>query len=105
VASKPEAAFGIGYLPENPSPELFPITWNYVIEKESLKFNKWEHVLKIEKVEQLFRDMLYNLPVRDGSKSSRSRRRANWFSRTRTPIPKTQAEAIPEEPLEKPVGT
>jgi hypothetical protein len=36
--------------------ERFPITWNHVIEKESLNINKLEHVL-IEKVEQLFRDM------------------------------------------------
>jgi hypothetical protein len=34
-----------------------PYTWNLVIEKESLKFKELEHVL-IEKVEQLFRDML-----------------------------------------------
>jgi hypothetical protein len=33
--------------------ERFPITWNHVIEKESLNINKLEHVL-IEKVEQLF---------------------------------------------------
>jgi hypothetical protein len=31
----------------------FPITWNHVIEKESLNINKLEHV-GIEKVEQLF---------------------------------------------------
>ena len=37
--------------------ERFPITWNHVIEKESLKIKEVEHVL-IEKVEQLFRDML-----------------------------------------------
>ena len=37
--------------------ERFPIAWNHVIEKESLKFKELEHVL-IEKVEQLFRDML-----------------------------------------------
>ena len=37
--------------------ERFPITWNRVIEKEPLNINKLEHVL-IEKVEQLFRDML-----------------------------------------------
>jgi len=37
--------------------ERFPITWNHVIEKESLNVNKLEYVL-IEKVEQLFRDML-----------------------------------------------
>ena len=37
--------------------ERFPITWNHVIEKESLKFKELEHVL-IEKVDQLFRDML-----------------------------------------------
>jgi hypothetical protein len=37
--------------------QRFPITWNHVIEKESLKFKEVEHVL-IEKVEQLFRDML-----------------------------------------------
>ncbi len=37
--------------------ERFPITWNHVIDKESLRFKDVEHVL-IEKVEQLFRDML-----------------------------------------------
>ncbi len=37
--------------------ERFPIAWNHMIEKESLNINKLEHVL-IEKVEQLFRDML-----------------------------------------------
>ena len=37
--------------------ERFPITWNHVIGKESLKFKELAHVL-IEKVEQLFRDML-----------------------------------------------
>jgi hypothetical protein len=37
--------------------ERFPITWNHVIENESLKFKELEHVL-IEKVEQLVRDML-----------------------------------------------
>jgi hypothetical protein len=37
--------------------ERFPITWNHVIEKESLNFKELEHAL-IEKVEQLFRDML-----------------------------------------------
>ena len=37
--------------------ERFPITWNHVIEKESLGFKELEHVL-VEKVEQLFRDML-----------------------------------------------
>ncbi|MGH6796738.1 MAG: hypothetical protein ACREDD_09600 [Methylocella sp.] len=37
--------------------ERFPITWNHVIEKESLNFKGLEHVL-IEKVAQLFRDML-----------------------------------------------
>jgi hypothetical protein len=37
--------------------ERFPITWNHVIEKESLKFKELEHVL-VEKVEQLFRDIL-----------------------------------------------
>jgi hypothetical protein len=37
--------------------ERFPITWNHVIEEESLNINKLEHV-PIEKVEQLFRDML-----------------------------------------------
>jgi hypothetical protein len=36
--------------------ERFPITWNHVIEKETLKFRDLEHVL-IEEVEQLFRDM------------------------------------------------
>ncbi len=37
--------------------ERFPIVWNHVIEKESLNFKELEHVL-IEKVAQLFRDML-----------------------------------------------
>jgi len=37
--------------------ERFPITWNHVIEKKSLKIKELEHVL-IEKVEKLFRDML-----------------------------------------------
>ena len=36
--------------------ERFPITWNHVIEKETLKIKELEHV-GIEKVEQLFRDM------------------------------------------------
>jgi hypothetical protein len=37
--------------------ERFPIMWNYVIEKASLNFKELEHVL-IEKVAQLFRDMI-----------------------------------------------
>jgi hypothetical protein len=37
--------------------ERFPIIWNHAIEKETLYFKELEHVL-IEKVEQLFRDML-----------------------------------------------
>jgi hypothetical protein len=37
-------------------PERFPVTWNGVIEKESLEMRELEHVL-IEKVEQLFRDV------------------------------------------------
>jgi len=37
--------------------ERFPIRWNHLIEKESLKFKELEHVL-IEKVDQLFRNML-----------------------------------------------
>jgi hypothetical protein len=37
--------------------ERVPITWNHVIDKDSLKFKEVEHVL-IEKAEQLFRDML-----------------------------------------------
>ncbi len=39
-----------------PALERFLITWNLVIEKESLRFKELEHV-KLEKVEQLFRDM------------------------------------------------
>jgi hypothetical protein len=38
--------------------ERFSITWNHVIEKKSLNINKLEHV-RIEKVAQLFRDMLW----------------------------------------------
>ncbi len=34
----------------------FPLRWNHLIEKESLKLNELEHVL-IEKVGQLFRNM------------------------------------------------
>jgi hypothetical protein len=41
--------------------ERFPIRWSHLIEKESLKFNELEHVL-IEKVDQLFRNMLYARP-------------------------------------------
>ncbi|MGH6846298.1 MAG: hypothetical protein ACREC0_02330 [Methylocella sp.] len=37
--------------------EHFPVTRTHVIERESLKFKELEHFL-IEKVEQLFRDML-----------------------------------------------
>ena len=37
--------------------ERFPITWNHVIEKESLKFKELKHV-PIEKAGQLFRDIL-----------------------------------------------
>ncbi len=37
--------------------ERFPIRWNHLIEKESLKFKELEHV-PIEKVAQLFRNML-----------------------------------------------
>jgi hypothetical protein len=37
--------------------ERFPIRWNHLIEKESLRFKELEHVL-IEKVDQLFRNML-----------------------------------------------
>jgi hypothetical protein len=37
--------------------ERVPIKWNHLIDKDSLRINKLEHVL-IEKVEQLFRDML-----------------------------------------------
>jgi hypothetical protein len=40
-----------------PALERFPITWNHVVGKESLKIKELEHVL-IEKVEQLYRDML-----------------------------------------------
>ncbi len=39
-----------------PALERLPYTWNHVIEKESLRFKELEHV-RIEKVEQLFRDM------------------------------------------------
>ncbi|MGH6822855.1 MAG: hypothetical protein ACREC4_05085 [Methylocella sp.] len=37
--------------------ERVPIKWNHLIDKDSLKINELEHVL-VEKVEQLFRDML-----------------------------------------------
>ena len=37
--------------------ERFPIRWNHLIEKELLRFKDLEHVL-IEKVDQLFRNML-----------------------------------------------
>ena len=37
--------------------ERVPIGWNHPIEKNSLEFNKLENVL-IEKVDQLFRNML-----------------------------------------------
>jgi hypothetical protein len=59
--------------------ERFPITWNHVIEKESLKFKELEHVL-IEKVERLFRDMLYMADV------GRAHRGAMEASRTVMPF-------------------
>jgi hypothetical protein len=37
--------------------ERFPIAWNHVIDKESLKIKTLEQVL-IEKVRQLFRNLL-----------------------------------------------
>jgi hypothetical protein len=37
--------------------ERVPIKWNHLIDKDSLKIKELEHV-RIEKVEQLFRDML-----------------------------------------------
>ena len=46
--------------PARATPELerFPITWKHVIDKESLKIKMLEQVL-IEKVCQLFRNLLY----------------------------------------------
>ncbi len=51
-----------------PALERVPIKWNHLIDKDSLKIKELEHVLmrhriypmsiNIEKVEQLFRDML-----------------------------------------------
>jgi hypothetical protein len=38
-------------------PKRFLIRWTHLIEKESLRFKELEHVL-IEKVDQLFRNML-----------------------------------------------
>jgi hypothetical protein len=38
--------------------ERFPIRWNHLIEKESLRFKELEHGL-IEKVDQLFQNMPY----------------------------------------------
>jgi hypothetical protein len=40
-----------------PRPERFPIGWNHLIEKESLRFKELEDV-GIEKVGQLFPNML-----------------------------------------------
>jgi hypothetical protein len=55
------ATFPIAYFAAMALPHgclrAFPIMWNHVIEKESLNFKELEHVL-MEKVEQLFRDML-----------------------------------------------
>jgi hypothetical protein len=48
----PEAGTVVGA-----SLERVPIKWNHLIDKDSLKIKELEHVL-IEKVEQLFRDML-----------------------------------------------
>jgi hypothetical protein len=42
-----------------PRPQRFPIGWNHPIEKESLRCKELEHV-GIEKVGQLFRNMLQN---------------------------------------------
>jgi len=38
--------------------ERIPIAWTHVIEKDTLEIKKLEHVL-VEKVEKLFRDMLW----------------------------------------------
>jgi hypothetical protein len=43
--------------PKNNLSDSLSITWNHVIDKESLKINTLEQVL-IEKVKLLFRDML-----------------------------------------------
>jgi hypothetical protein len=40
-----------------PPLERVPSKWNHLIDKDSLKFKELEHV-RIEKVEQLFLDML-----------------------------------------------
>ncbi len=54
--------------------ERLPYTWNHVIEKESLKFKELEHVL-IEKVDQLFRDMLVTRCPPPGIRSGQTKRR------------------------------
>jgi hypothetical protein len=48
---------GQRFVARQPRLECFPIAWNHVIEKETLKFRDLEHV-RIEEAEQLFRDML-----------------------------------------------
>ena len=40
--------------------ERLPTRWTHLIDKESLRFKELEHVL-IEKVEQVFRDMLQRI--------------------------------------------
>jgi hypothetical protein len=54
--------------------ERFPITWNHVINKEPLRIKELDHA-GIEKVEQLFLDML-QLPRRKSSLESRTRPKA-----------------------------
>jgi hypothetical protein len=48
--------------------ERFPIRRHRLIEKEPLRFKELEHVL-IEKVGQLFRNMLWGAPVRRDARS------------------------------------
>jgi hypothetical protein len=62
---RPLRAAGTEWLDRALPRERLPYTWKDVIEKESLKFKELEHVLmrhriclNIEKVDQLFQDML-----------------------------------------------
>ena len=56
-AGRSELATIIEFLRPGDELERFPITWNHVIDKESLKIKTLEQVL-FEKVCQLFRNLL-----------------------------------------------
>jgi hypothetical protein len=56
-------------------PERFPIRWNHLIGKKSLKIKELEHVV-IEKIDQLFRNILS--PLLSSMRTAAERHEARW---------------------------